>query len=87
MKKTYLGLCALALCLMMACGTCSSVTLNPNTTYKWTYANPDGTTTSGEFSTNEYGQAMYEVPSNVDCGGVRIEEKKATTIAMEESAV
>jgi hypothetical protein len=86
-RELPIGLWALDLCLMTACGTCASVTLNPNTTYKWTHANPDGTTTSGEFTTNEYGQAMYDVPSNVDCGGVRIEEKKTPEIAVEGSAI
>jgi hypothetical protein len=86
-RKFSLGLCTLALYLLTACTCALAQPLNANTTYKWSYANPDGTTTTGEFTTNEYGQAMFEAPSNVECGRVTFEEVKVPKIAMVESAV
>lgn len=85
MRKISIGLCVLALALITAC-TCATAVLSATTTYKWSYNNTAGTVTSGEFTTNEYGQAMFDVPSDVDCNRVNIEEKKTPEIAPEESA-
>lgn len=85
MRKISIALCAFALYMVTAC-TCATGQLNSNATYKWTYTASDGTTSSGEFTTNEYGQAMFEVPPNVECGSVSIEEKRSPQIAPVESA-
>lgn len=58
-----------------------------NTTYTWSYTDSDGQAHSGEFMTNEYGQASFDTPTSVDCSKVTIGEKKTPEIAMEESAV
>jgi hypothetical protein len=87
MKKIPIGLCVLALCLLTAClDFCGVSHLKGNTKYTYSYTNPDGTTHSDEFMTNEYGQATVDVPPGTDCGAVKIEEKHSE-IAMEESAV
>lgn len=81
MKKILLTLCALSLCLLTACfDFCGFRYGEANTTYKWTYTNPDGTTQSDEFTTNEYGQASFPVPENVDCNKVTINKKVAEAL-------
>ena len=85
MKKVPAPLLSLALCLLTACELCGVSRVKANTTYNWTYT-ADGQTHTGTFQTNEYGQASFEVPSGVDCSGVKIEEKNSD-IAMVESAV
>jgi len=49
-------------------------TRRSNTTYTWSYAN-NGTHSSGEFTTNEYGQASFEVPEDTDCSKVDVKVK------------
>jgi hypothetical protein len=44
---------------------------DPNTTYEWSYTN-NGQTSAGEFTTNEYGQASFDVPEDVDCNKLEI---------------
>lgn len=56
----------------------------PHTRYKWSYTNNNGTTSSGEFDTNEYGQATFDVPEDTDCN--RVEVKKMESPAFEEDA-
>jgi hypothetical protein len=74
MKKIVVMLCALIVCLLSACADCGFSHGNPSTTYKWSYDN-NGTTSSGEFTTNEYGQATFEVPDGTDCNKVTVKEK------------
>lgn len=77
MKKTLLTLCALSLCLLTACfdDFCGFTHGEANTTYVWTYTNPDGTTSSGTFTTNPYGQGSFDVPTGTDCNRVNINKK------------
>jgi hypothetical protein len=59
MKMTNVVLCVLVACLLTACDEfCGFTHGDPDTTYKWSYTN-NGTTSSGEFTTNEYGQANF----------------------------
>lgn len=84
MKKILLMLCALSLCLLTACfDFCGATHLEATTVYEFHYTNPDGTTTSDEFTTNEYGQASFPVPDNVECSRVTINKKVRE--AMEET--
>ena len=65
-KKILVVLCALAVCLLTACDDfCGFSHGDANTTYKWSYSN-NGTTSSGEFDTNEYAQASFDVPEGTD---------------------
>jgi hypothetical protein len=74
MKKIKVILCALALCLYASCiDTCGFSGGEPNTTYTWSYTN-NGVTSAGEFTTNDYGQASFDVPEDVECN--RVELKK-----------
>lgn len=76
MKKILLVLCVLSLCLLTAClDFCGFSHGEANTTYTWTYTNPDGTTQSDNFKTNEYGQGSFSVPENIDCNKVTINKK------------
>jgi hypothetical protein len=76
MKKIIVVLCALGVCLLTACvDVCGFNQGDANTTYTWSYSN-NGTTGSGEFTTNEYGQASIEVPEGTDCGKVTIKQKE-----------
>lgn len=85
MKKINVVLCVLIACLFTACDEyCGFTQGDSNTTYTWTYTN-NGTTSSGEFTTNEYGQASFEVPDDTDCNKVGV--KKKDSPAMEESRV
>lgn len=84
MKKINVVLCVLVTCLLTACEEyCGFTRGDPNTTYKWSYSN-NGTTSSGEFTTNEYGQASFEVPDDTDCNKVELKKKDAPL--MEENA-
>lgn len=83
MKKILIGLCALAICLFTAC-PCAYTHGEANPTYTFSYANSDGTTTSGEFTTNEYGQANFDVPDNIDCNKVTVTKKEEQKVAMVE---
>jgi hypothetical protein len=68
MKKMLVMLCALVACLFAACvNVCGFPDGDANTTYSWSYSN-NGTTGSGEFTTNEYGQGSFDVPDGTDCG-------------------
>jgi hypothetical protein len=70
MKKINLIVCALVVCLLSACiDTCGFTHGEPNTSYTWSYTN-NGTTSSGSFTTNEYGQGTFDVPEGTDCGKV-----------------
>lgn len=76
MKKILFTLCALFLCLFTACfDFCGFTHGEANTVYDWNYTNPDGTTSSGSFKTNPYGQGSFDVPENVDCNKVTINKK------------
>lgn len=87
MKKILVMPCVLALCLLTACfDFCGFNHGKANTTYTFSYSNPNGTTTSGEFRTNEYGQATFDTNEGIDCGKVTITEKNAGP-ALEESQV
>jgi hypothetical protein len=67
MKKINLIVCALAVCLLSAClDVCGFTQGDPNTSYTWSYSN-NGTTSSGSFTTNQYGQASFDVPEGTDC--------------------
>jgi hypothetical protein len=74
MKKISVMLCAFVACLFTACDTCGYDQGKPKTIYTWTYTN-NGTTSSGEFETDEYGQAGFDVPSGTDCSKVDVKEK------------
>jgi hypothetical protein len=70
MKKIAAVPCALIICLLTACvDVCGFSRGDANTTYNWPYSN-NGTTASGEFTTNDYGQATIDVPEGTDCGKV-----------------
>ena len=56
------------------CDTCGYDQGKPNTTYRWTYTN-NGTTSSGEFTTDQYGEAGFDVPAGTDCSKVEVKEK------------
>ena len=73
MKKIWL-LCALVICLTACDDVCGFKEGDPNTTYTWTYIN-NGTTSSGEFTTNEYGQAAFDVPDGTECNKLEIKKK------------
>jgi hypothetical protein len=45
------------------------------TTYKWSYDNPDGTTTTCEFNRNDYGQGSFNVDVGIDCSKVTINKR------------
>lgn len=77
MKKILVVLCVLAFCLLTAClDFCGFSNGDANTTYTFSYTNPDGTTTSGEFETNEYGQGSFDVPENINCSQVTVTKKE-----------
>ena len=77
MKKTAIGLCALALCFLTAClDFCGVTRLEGKKVYEWSYTYSDGAPTSGTFETDQYGQATFDVPSDVDCGKVSIKLKE-----------
>ena len=68
--------CALALCLLTGCfDFCGFTHGEANTSYEWSYTNPDGTTTTGGFDTNEYGQSSFDVPEGTDCSKVTINKR------------
>jgi hypothetical protein len=73
MKKIVI-LCAFVAFLITACDFCGFSHGNPSTTYKWSYDN-NGTTSSGEFTTDEYGQASFDVPEGTDCNRVTVNAK------------
>lgn len=75
MKKIKVMLCALVLCLLNACVDACGLNGDANTTYTWSYSN-NGTTGSGEFTTNEYGQASFDVPDGTDCSKVNVQKKE-----------
>ncbi|MFY9618669.1 MAG: hypothetical protein WAM70_17045 [Pyrinomonadaceae bacterium] len=83
MKKINVALCILAFLLTACDEFCGFTRRDPNTTYKWSYSN-NGTTPSREFTTNEYGQASFEVPDDTDCN--KVEVKKKDSPVMEEDA-
>ncbi|PYS80929.1 MAG: hypothetical protein DMF67_18700 [Acidobacteria bacterium] len=89
MKKVPVTLCALALCLLTGClDFCGFSHGDANSKYKYSYTNPNGTTTSGDFTTNEYGQGSFEVGTDTDCSKVTITKDESSDEAMlEESAV
>jgi hypothetical protein len=74
MKRIKVLVCAFAAGLLVACNDCGFSHGDANTTYTWSYNN-NGTTSSGEFTTNEYGQATFEVPDNTDCNKVEVKKK------------
>lgn len=75
MKKASVMLCAFVACLLTSCtDTCGFGDGKANTTYTWSYSK-NGTTSSGEFTTNEYGQGSFEVPEDTDCNKVTLKEK------------
>jgi hypothetical protein len=78
MKKINVAmLCVLVAWLLTACdGFCGFPDGDPKTTYEWSYTN-NGTTSSGSFTTNEYGQASFDVPDGTDCS--KVEVKRRTT--------
>lgn len=81
MKKILVMPCVLALCLLTAClDFCGYREGDANTKYVWSYTNPDGTTTSGEFETNQYGQATFDTNEGVDCNKVTITKKNVATL-------
>lgn len=84
MKKMHIVACVITLFLLTAC--CGATQLKSNAKYKWTYTFSNGETRTGEFETNEFGQASFDPGENVDCGAITLEEKHSE-IAMEESAV
>jgi hypothetical protein len=58
-------------------------TQTPRTLFS--YKNSDDTTTSGEFTTNEYGQASFDVPDDIDCNKLTSTKKKEdSNVAMLE---
>jgi hypothetical protein len=70
MKKINLIVCALVVCLLSAClDTCGFIHGEALTSYSWSYTK-DGTTSSGTFTTNEYGQGSFDVPEGTDCSKV-----------------
>ena len=75
MKKINVVMCALAVCLLTACDDFCILTKGaPNTTYTWSYTN-NGTTSSGEFTTDDYGGSSFGVPEDTDCSKVDVKEK------------
>ena len=75
MKKIKVALCVLSACLLIACDEfCGFSHGEPHTTYTWSYDN-NGTTASGEFTTNEYWQASFDVPDDTDCNEVEVKKK------------
>jgi hypothetical protein len=83
MKKINLVLCVLIACLLTACeDTCGFPDGQPNTTYEWSYTK-DGTTSSGTFTTNQYGQGSFNVPEGTDCSKVDFKVKGGVSIAPE----
>ena len=74
MKKINVILCAFLACLLTACKDCGFTEGEPYTTYEWSYTK-DGTTSSGKFTTNEYGQGSFEAPEGTDCSKVTLKEK------------
>jgi hypothetical protein len=83
MKKIKVMLCALIVCLLNAClDTCGFTQGEPKTTYDWSYTK-DGTTSSGTFTTNEYGQGSFDVPEGTDCNKVTFKVKGGVSIAPE----
>jgi hypothetical protein len=76
MKKTKVAmLCALVACLLTACDDFCIITKGaPKTTYTWSYTN-NGTTSSGEFTTDQYGDSSFDVPDGTDCNKVDLKEK------------
>ena len=75
MKKISIMLCALFVSLLTACtDTCGFMHGDPNTTYTWSYTN-NGVTSAGEFTTNEYGQATFDVPEDTNCNNLKIDKK------------
>jgi hypothetical protein len=85
MRRILVGLCALAVCLLTAC-PCGYSHGDANSTYTWSYKNTDGTTSSGEFTTNEYGQAAFDVPDNVDCNEVTVTKKDSNIGMLEDDS-
>ena len=84
MKKIQVMLCALLVCLLTACDEFRGVShLEPKTRYEWSYTK-DGTTSTGTFTTNEYGQASFPAPDDTDCTGVEL--KKMDSPSFEEDA-
>jgi hypothetical protein len=76
-KKILLGLCVLAVCLLTGCfDFCGFTHGEANTTYTFSYTNPDGTTTTGEFNTNPYGQGSFDVKEDTDCSKVTVTKKE-----------
>jgi len=76
--------CALTLCLFTACfDFCGFTHGEANATYTFSYTNPDGTTTSGEFTTIDYGQGSFDVPENIDCNKVSVTKKDGLTSGLE----
>jgi hypothetical protein len=49
--------------------------LDANSTYTFSYTNPDGTTTTGRFDTNQYGQGSFDVNEGIDCSKVTINKR------------
>jgi len=74
MKKTVM-LCASVAFLITACDFCGFTQGDPNTTYTWSYTAANGTKSSGEFTTNEGGQASFDVPEGTDCQRVDVKKK------------
>ena len=73
MKKIIM-LCALVACLTACTDACGFRNGDPNTTYTWSYTT-NGPTSSGEFTSNEYGQAAFDVPEDTDCNKVEVKKK------------
>jgi hypothetical protein len=86
-KKILIGLCALAVCLLTAClDFCGFDHGDANSTYTWSYTNTDGTKSSGEFTTNQYGQGSFDVPDNVDCNQVTVTKKESDVSMLEDDS-
>lgn len=80
-------LCALVACLLTACDDfCGFSHGEANTTYTWSYSK-DGKTSSGEFKTNEYGQASFDVPDGTDCNAVEVKVKAGGHAGLEEAPI
>ena len=76
MKKINVAmLCALVACLLTACDdSCLFIRGDPNTTYTWSYTN-NGTTSSGELTTDQYEGTSFDVPDGTDCNKVVVKKK------------
>ena len=79
----------LALCLLTGClDFCGFSHGDANAKYLFSYTNPDGTTASGEFTTNQYGQDSFDAGTDTDCSQVTVTKDESSDEAMlEESAV